>query len=120
MDVRYLYDLFTNRKLIEQFKPVSVTIICNKADLAFFVKNQMKRDLEKELTSIHRTKQHQHQSIDEDTTTAPLPLIEDNREFSFENWSSFRDIPISFEFCSVTREKDEVFDKVMETTLSDL
>ncbi|KAG2387112.1 hypothetical protein C9374_002147 [Naegleria lovaniensis] len=118
-NAEFLYDILTNRKLIDQYKPASLTIICNKADIAFYVKNHMKRELEKELTTIHNTKKHQHQSIDEDATTAPYPLME-SKEFSFESWSTFRNIPINFEFCSVTKENDETFIKVMETVVSDL
>nr|CAG4717908.1 unnamed protein product [Naegleria fowleri] len=118
-NAEFLYDILTNRKLIDQYKPASFTIICNKADIAFYVKNHMKRELERELTTIHNTKKHQHQSIDEDVNIAPYPLME-SKEFSFENWSAFRNIPINFEFCSVTKEKDETFIKMMENVVSDL
>ncbi|KAL9650799.1 hypothetical protein ABK040_001849 [Willaertia magna] len=119
-NAEFLYDLMTNYKFVEEFKPKQLFIALNKSDIALFVKNHIKRELEKELTTIHQTKQHLHQSLGDtstgDETNKNLLLLDSQKEdFTFEKWSTLRGIPITIEFCSVV--SGDGLDKIVKSVL---
>lgn len=97
MICRYLYDIFSNKKINDLTPPILVA--CNKSEAAGAATPQaIKLALEKELTQLKKTRSSLETEGDDEQDQTHVPVGRDDAPFQFDVDSPCE---ISFAKCSV-------------------
>jgi len=112
-----LYDLLTNDVIVQHRVPI--VALANKADIAFYKKEQVKKQLELEIEKIRKTKLSQPDSLDNDQqqrSASSMALITPNDEkFSLDKHCT---TDFSMLDCSIMKDinMEAVYSSVLQLT----